>query len=182
MATFAVTTFSRLALRQRREHLQIKPLGIVRPRSTADVAAFRGCMPRSNGFRSMLVGPSSGLAGESLGRGLVLDFRVTCMRSFVPRLRSAFNWRGAWVVERTPAANRIFGPDPSVTNVTTMGSVLAIDASGSHWPQYGSARRHVESLQVVLADGAVIEAGRHSLAEADQALLPERQRSGHSAC
>ena len=34
-----------------------------------------------------------------------------------------------------------------------MGSVVAIDAGGSHWPRYGSARRHVEELQIVLADG-----------------------------
>ena len=28
-----------------------------------------------------------------------------------------------------------FGPDPAMSNVTTMGSVIAIDASGSHWLQ-----------------------------------------------
>ena len=41
-------------------------------------------------------------------------------------------------------------------SVTTMGSVVAIDAGGSHWPRYGSARRHVEELQIVLADGTVL--------------------------
>ena len=55
---------------------------------------------------------------------------------------------------------RLFGPDPANGHVTTMGSVIAIDASGSHWLQYGSARRHVESLQVVLSDGTVMEVGR----------------------
>ncbi len=55
---------------------------------------------------------------------------------------------------------RLFGPDPAMAHVTTMGSVIAIDASGSHWLRYGSARRHVVSLQVVLSDGSVMEVGR----------------------
>ena len=35
---------------------------------------------------------------------------------------------------------RLFGPDPANRSVTTMGSVIALDAGGSHWLQYGSAR------------------------------------------
>ncbi len=70
-----------------------------------------------------------------------------------------------------------FGPDPATRSVTTMGSVLAVDASGTHWPLYGSARDHVESLQIVLADGQVMEVGRHTLADdpAEQAQ-PQRQQ------
>ncbi len=55
---------------------------------------------------------------------------------------------------------RLFGPDPAMAHVTTMGSVIAINASGSHWLRYGSVRRHVVSLQVVLSDGTVMEVGR----------------------
>ncbi len=58
---------------------------------------------------------------------------------------------------------RQFGPDPSMSNVTTMGSVIAIDAGGSHWLKYGSARRHVRQLQIVLADGSVLEVGQEPL-------------------
>ncbi len=55
----------------------------------------------------------------------------------------------------------LFGPDPAMSHVTTMGSVVAIDAAGSHWRKYGSARRHVEALKIVLADGDVLKVGRH---------------------
>ena len=58
---------------------------------------------------------------------------------------------------------RIFGPDPANTAVTTIGSMIAIDASGSRWLKYGSVRRHVRSLQVVLADGQVMEFGREPM-------------------
>ena len=43
-----------------------------------------------------------------------------------------------------------------------MGSVVALDASGSHWPAYGSARRHVRELEVVLADGQIVRLSRHA--------------------
>ena len=41
---------------------------------------------------------------------------------------------------------------------------MAIDAGGSHWLKYGSARQHVRSLQIVLADGQVMEVGREPVA------------------
>ena len=42
------------------------------------------------------------------------------------------------------------------------GGVLAVNGSGSHWPRYGAARDTVRRLQVVLADGEVIECDRPS--------------------
>ncbi len=57
-----------------------------------------------------------------------------------------------------------------------MGSVIAIDAAGSHWLKYGSARRHVQSLQIVLADGAVLEVGREPLTSGRSADPDPRKR------
>src|SRR5271165_1783844 len=52
---------------------EIRPLGVVRPRSTADVAA---CVQYAaeNRISVHARGAGSGVAGESLGPGLVLDF------------------------------------------------------------------------------------------------------------
>ena len=58
---------------------------------------------------------------------------------------------------------RVFGPDPANREVTTMGSVVAIDAGGSHWLKTGSVRRHVRSLKVVLASGEVAQLSRHQV-------------------
>jgi FAD/FMN-containing dehydrogenase len=58
---------------------------------------------------------------------------------------------------------RYFGPDPATKQVTTIGSMVALDASGSHWPAVGSTRRHVQSVQMVLANGEVLEFGIHEL-------------------
>jgi FAD/FMN-containing dehydrogenase len=72
---------------------------------------------------------------------------------------------------------RMFGPDPATRSVTTMGSVVALDASGSHWLKYGSARQHIVSLQMVLADGQVIEAGQHEVEDPEaESAAPQRQQ------
>ena len=54
-----------------------------------------------------------------------------------------------------------------------MGSVLAFDNSGSNWLRHGSARKHLVSMQVVLADGEALEAGRPS----GHRRSPSRRRS-----
>src|SRR5262249_10212581 len=51
---------------------------------------------------------------------------------------------------------------------------IALDASGSYWRRYGSARRHVQKLQVVLADGTLAEVGSEPVPVEDTATT-----SGH---
>ena len=75
----------------------------------------------------------------------------------------------------------MFGPDPAMSDVTTMGSVVAIDAGGSHWLKYGSARSNVGSLQIVLADGQVMEVGREPLVDGAIQIPPVAARAGDSA-
>jgi FAD/FMN-containing dehydrogenase/Fe-S oxidoreductase len=148
---------------------EVRPLGVVRPRSLKDVVATVQ-YAAENSIPIFPRGAGTGLAGESLGRGIVVDF-------------SRFFRRILWVEDRRArvqagvvlaSLNRflatkglIFGPDPAMSHVTTMGSVVAIDAAGSHWPKYGSARQHVESLKIVLADGDVLKIGRHPVPAVD---------------
>jgi FAD/FMN-containing dehydrogenase/Fe-S oxidoreductase len=140
---------------------QIKPLGVVRPRSTADVVA---CVQYAAEKQLPIHarGAGTGVAGESLGPGLVLDFskfmrRVICIEPEAVRVQPGV------VCERLNAQlrplGRIFGPDPATASVTTIGGMIAVGAVGSRWLKYGSTRRHVLSLQVVLADGHLMEVG-----------------------
>jgi len=146
---------------------QIKPLGVVRPRSAADVAA---CVKYAgeNSIPIHARGAGTGLAGESLGPGLVLDFSSHFRRI----LDVGADWvrvQPGVVHERLNAflkpQGRLFGPDPAMSNVTTMGSVIALDAAGSHWLRYGSARSNILRLKLVLADGAEMEVGREPLVD-----------------
>jgi FAD/FMN-containing dehydrogenase len=111
-------------------------------------------------------GAGTGLAGESLGRGLMLDFSKSMRRIVRTEAESVRVQPGVvhgLLNEHLAEFGRTFGPNPANETVTTMGSVIAIDGSGSDWLKYGSARQHVESLQVVLADGTVMEVGREPI-------------------
>ncbi|MEZ6120429.1 MAG: FAD-binding oxidoreductase [Pirellulaceae bacterium] len=162
---------------------EIRPLGVVRPKNNRDVIAVVQ-YANENQIPLHARGAGTGLAGESLGPGLILDFAHS-MRRIV--------WEGEETVrvqpgvvlgklnQRLSAVDRCFGPDPANRSVTTIGSVLAIDAGGSHWTQYGSARSHVEKIRIVLANGQEVEFGQYDLpfqggfgAEIDRLSLPQR--------
>lgn len=144
---------------------QIKPLGVVRPRSTADVVA---CLQYAseNQIPIHARGAGTGVAGESLGRGLVIDFashmrRILATDDATVRLQPGAVHRT--LNEHLASFGRQFGPDPAMSHVTTMGSLIAVNGSGSHWLRYGSTREHIQSLQIVLADGEVLEVGREPI-------------------
>lgn len=156
---------------------QLKPLGVVRPRSTADVVA---CVQYAGTHQIPLHarGAGTGLAGESLGPGLVLDFSKY-LRRIIETDDETVRVQPGVVLERLnthlASFQRTFGPDPAMSQVTTMGSVAAIDGAGSRWLKYGSASTQIERLQVVLADGAVLELGREPLNPPPEA--DERRRA-----
>ncbi len=142
---------------------QVRPLGIVRPRTGADVVQLVRYASEQN-LTLHPRGAGSGLAGEALGRGLIVDFS-----KYMRRWRRIDETQvrvqpGLVLAElnREFAQEQLhFGPDPATRSVTTIGSVLAVDASGSHWLRYGAARHKVQSLQVVLATGDVVELNQH---------------------
>lgn len=146
---------------------EIRPLGVVMPRSTDDVAATMR-YAQANQIPIHARGAGTSLAGESLGPGLVVDFSKY-LRKVLRIDDDCVRVQPGVVLERLnsqlASRNRLFGPDPATSHVTTMGSVIAIDAAGSHWLRYGSARRYVSSLQVVLADGSVMECGREPIGQ-----------------
>lgn len=146
---------------------EVRPLAVVRPRSTADIVAVVNYC-NEHGFTLHPRGAGSSVGGEALGSGIVLDMS----RHFN---RMSFNDPDAMTVRvqagvvlaelnrRLTEARRIFGPDPATRSVTTMGSVLSVNASGSLWLRHGSARQYVKSVQCVLASGEVVELGQHAL-------------------
>lgn len=157
---------------------EIKPLGVVSPRSTADVAA---CVQYAAEKQIPVHarGAGTGVAGGSLGPGLVLDFSKY-LRRVIYTESDRVRVQPGVIHERLNAhlrqRGRLFGPDPASSSVTTVGSMVAIDAAGSRWLKYGSTRRHVLGLQVVLADGQVLEVGREPLAENGQKTADDRKR------
>ncbi len=146
---------------------ELAPLGVVRPRTREDVSAVVR-YASSRGMPIFARGAGTGLAGDSLGRGLVIDFSRHLRRILSIGDDTVTVQPGVvlgQLNDRLRKIGRQFGPDPAAEQVTTMGSVVALDASGSHWPAYGSARGHVRELEVVLADGQFVRLSKHRLAE-----------------
>ncbi|MCC6494073.1 MAG: FAD-binding protein [Pirellulales bacterium] len=142
---------------------EVPPLGVVRPRSTDDVAAIvRYAAER--GIALYPRGAGAGLAGDSLGRGLIVDFSKNFRRILALGEQTATVQPGivlASLNERLRRQGRLFPPDPAALEITTIGSMIARDASGSRWPAYGSTRNYVEELEVVLANGQAARLSQH---------------------
>ncbi len=136
---------------------EISPLAVVRPRHADDVAQ---CVKYAaeNSLPLFPRGGGTGLAGQSLGPGIVLDFSRFMRRmlhvdpqNLVARVQPGLALAD---MNRILAKDQlIFGPDPPTRAVTTIGSVLAIDTLGSHFLRYGTAGETLLSVQCVLADG-----------------------------
>lgn len=146
---------------------EIRPLGVVRPKHAEDVSAV--CRYATEHVIPLHArGAGTGLAGESIGPGLVVDFSHA-MRRIINVTEDTVTVQPGVVLgplnRFLSARGRVFGPDPATGGVTTMGSVLALNTSGSQWLRYGSARDHVSSLQITLADGTQMEAGRHPVTD-----------------
>ena len=138
---------------------EVKPLGVVRPMHTADVVA---CVnyARENDLVIIPRGAGSNVLGATLGNGLILDFSYS-MRRIVAVDRETVTVQPGLVLgdlnEHLASHGKMFGPDPFNRNVSTIGGMLSLNRSGSHWLKTGTPRDHVVSLQVVLANGEVIE-------------------------
>ena len=144
---------------------EIRPLGVVRPRSVRDVAACVQYAAQKQ-ISVHARGAGTGVAGESLGSGLVLDFSKY-LRRIIRTDSDSVRVQAGLVRQRLNSHllryGRVFGPDPGAYATTTIGGVIGLDGAGSHWLKYGSARQHVLSLQVITASGEILEAGRESL-------------------
>ena len=144
---------------------EITPLGVVRPRSVADVVACVGYAAEKQ-IPLHARGAGTGVAGGSLGPGLVVDFSKY-LRRIVRTDHETVRVQSGVALERLNnhlrPVGRVFGVAPASSGVTTVGSLIAVDAVGGRWLKRGSTRRHVRSLQVVLADGQSMEVGREPL-------------------
>lgn len=144
---------------------QIMPLAVVYPRDRDDVIAVAKYAVEQ-GLPLIPRGAGSGIAGQVLGSGVVVDFsrflrKIEWLGSETVRVQAGVV-RDTLNHELRPRG-RYFPPDPSNSNVTTVGGMLGVDAAGSHSVRIGSVRDHVESIEVVLAGGESFEATTESI-------------------
>ena len=143
---------------------QVTPFGVACPRDREDVLTLIR-YAAENRLPIVPRGAGTSVGGEALGSGIIIDFS---------RHMNKIEEIGVQTVRVQPGvvhsqlnrvlreSGRYFPPDPSNTATTTIGSMLALDAAGSHSIRIGSTRDHVVSIEAVLANGHYFEAANES--------------------
>jgi len=161
------------------------PLVVVRPRSADDVAATVG-WAAERGIPVHPRGAGTGLAGDALGTGIVLDtarFMRRIIHTSATQVRVQPGVVAAQLEGHLARLGRTFGPDPSNAAVTTVGGMIGRNISGSRFALHGAVRGRLAAAQVVLADGGLVELVPTSVgaAEASAAAVPARLAGGLAA-
>jgi FAD/FMN-containing dehydrogenase/Fe-S oxidoreductase len=140
---------------------EIEPLGVVVPRTRDDVSALVR-YATDNAIPLHPRGAGTGLAGETLGPGLVIDFsrhfrriveigpdRVVVQPGVVLDVLNA----------RLAPLGRRIGPDPSHSESRTIGGMVGLDAAGIRSLRNGTTADHVTRLSVIFANGEADDVG-----------------------
>lgn len=134
---------------------QVEPLAVAIPRDEDDLRVLvRYAHERS--IPLIPRGAGTGLAGEALGPGIVIDLSV----HFRSILETGEDWvrvQPGIVLDRLNSelakSGRRFAPDPASSASCTVGGMIANDASGGRAAVHGYTRDHVRALRVVWDDG-----------------------------
>ncbi|MFD6063351.1 FAD-binding and (Fe-S)-binding domain-containing protein [Rhodococcus wratislaviensis] len=153
---------------------RVPPLAVAFPRSADDVVAIvRACTDRGIPITSR--GGGTSLAGNAIGRGVVLDFsrRMNQVRAVDASARTAVVEPGIVLtdlqkdVQLATDGAFTFAPDPSSKSRATVGGAIGNDACGNHSVRYGRTSDHVVALDLVTADGYRLTAARDGLRATD---------------
>jgi FAD/FMN-containing dehydrogenase len=153
---------------------QIVPQAVAFPTSARQASSIIQAAAQA-GVPVIPRGAGTGLSGGAIGEGVVVDFARH--NRDIGRLdleRRTVRVGPGVILDQLNAFLRPhgfrFGPDVAPSSRATLGGMIANDSSGSHTPVYGTTGMHVAALDIVLADGQMVEVSESSDA------LP-RQRS-----
>src|SRR5207302_4922107 len=142
---------------------QIEPLGVVIPKTVADLHA---AVQIAAEMRVPLTarGGGTSLSGQSIGPGLVLDCSkyLNQILAIDPEARTVRVQPGVVLdqLNRALAADGLqFGPDVATASRANLGGMIGNNSAGARSIIYGKTLDHVRRLGVVLADGSQTEFG-----------------------
>jgi FAD/FMN-containing dehydrogenase/Fe-S oxidoreductase len=142
---------------------QIVPLAVAFPKSAGQASSIIQAAGAA-GVPVIPRGAGTGLSGGAVGEGVVIDFaRHNRQIGKLDLERGTVRVGVGVVLDQLNAFLRQhhlrFGPDVATSSRATLGGMIANDSSGSHAPVYGTTGMHVVGLEIVMADGKVIEVG-----------------------
>ncbi|RQG99910.1 FAD-binding oxidoreductase [Natrarchaeobius oligotrophus] len=142
----------------------VTPDAVVWPESTADVSAVLAAATD----RDVPVTPyaaGTGLEGSAVATRGGISMDLTRMDAVVDYRPEDFQIDvepgvvGSSVDEHVARDGLFFPPLPSSGDISTIGGMIATDASGMQTVRYGEVADWVLGLEAVLADGTVVETG-----------------------
>jgi len=140
---------------------KIRPVAVVVPRTIEDVQkvvkyAFDHQVP------VIPRGGASGLAGQAVGFGIVLDCAKYLNK--IVEVNPGNDWvrvePGVLLDDLNQSLSslgKLFPPDPASSNQCVIGGMIGTNAAGAHGLKYGATKDYVLSLTVVLSDGETLE-------------------------
>ncbi len=137
--------------------IEIWPSAVLVPRCDADVVAALAFCARHR-IPVTCRGAGSGVVGQSLGRGLIIDFSVHMNRIFEVNLRDGWALVEPGVVKDDLDAllaqhGHFWPPDPSSSPWCTVGAMVANNSGGAKSVMYGTARDYLLELDCLTYDG-----------------------------
>ncbi|MFB6142043.1 MAG: FAD-binding oxidoreductase [Halorientalis sp.] len=142
----------------------VTPDAVVWPESTADVSAVLAAA-NDRGVPVTPYAAGTSLEGNAVPEyaGISMDLtemdRVLDVRPEDFQIDVQPGVMGSAVDERVADEGLFFPPLPSSGDISTIGGMIANDASGMQTVKYGEVADWVLELEAVLADGSVITAG-----------------------
>jgi FAD/FMN-containing dehydrogenase/Fe-S oxidoreductase len=142
---------------------RVPPVAVVRPRHVDEVAAALA-VARATGVPLTSRGAGTSVAGNAVGRGIVLDFSRHLHRVLEvdPATRTAVVEPGTVhaVLQKAVAPYGVrFGPDPSTHPRCTIGGMIGNNACGSRSLAYGRTSDNVAGLELLTAAGERLSTG-----------------------
>jgi FAD/FMN-containing dehydrogenase/Fe-S oxidoreductase len=149
-------------------HYQIEPLGVVFPRSVADVEATLQ-VAREEGVPVLPRGGGTSQCGQTVGRAIVMDTsrHLTVIGpaphgSATPTIEVEPGVVLDHLNARLRAEGLWFPVDPSTSSRATLGGMAGNNSAGSRSLRYGMMVDNVEAIEVVLPDGRRTWLGAHA--------------------
>jgi FAD/FMN-containing dehydrogenase/Fe-S oxidoreductase len=142
---------------------QIVPDAVAFPKSARQASSIIQAAAQA-GVSIIPRGAGTGLSGGAIGEGLVIDFaRHNRQIGRLDVEKRTVRVGPGVVLDQLNAFLRPhgfrFGPDVAPSSRATLGGMIANDSSGAHTPVYGTTGMHVNSLDIVLSDGRLVEVG-----------------------
>ncbi len=144
-------------------HYQIEPMAVAFPRHAKEASAVIQAAAQA-GVPVTPRGAGTGLVGGAIGDGLVIDFsRYNRLITDFDRDTRTVRVGAGVVLDQLnhflKAEGFAFGPDVATSSRATIGGMIGNNSSGARTALYGTTLDHLVELEIVMADGRILQVG-----------------------